>query len=323
MSPLSPWRQLHGFTVAATTPGRETNNGQIFPRIRFLRSSRPTSCRNPIWQPDRVHNRLTRSCWTKHELRVTLAKSSTLSAAMLSSCMWRRAKPHPTIRSSPQNSTRSLSRFLAWLKPRFSSNASTMRIRHFVKLQLASPDNARLGFLRAQLDQLQLRNATDGARIAIREGRFEDAAASIAMARQLSVGDPADIAAVSAELDAARSEQQVDEVLTLAAQRLEDGRLIEPANNNARYYYELALGNDPANTAAKQGLVLIAGKLVLQARESIDNGQLDGAEALLRNARALDPESTDLSASTRALESARSAESRQRPKQLVFAPQNA
>ena len=55
-----------------------------------------------------------------------------------------------------------------------------------------------------------------------------------------------------------------------AAQRLDDGRLIAPANNNARYYYELALGNDPQNAAARQGVVLIAGKLVLQAREAMD-----------------------------------------------------
>ncbi|MBT8076943.1 MAG: energy transducer TonB, partial [Gammaproteobacteria bacterium] len=59
------------------------------------------------------------------------------------------------------------------------------------------------------------------------------------------------------------------------------------------------------NTAAKQGLVLIAGKLVLQAREAMDNGQLDKAGELLRDARALDPQSSDLSASTRALETAR------------------
>ncbi|MBT8078384.1 MAG: hypothetical protein KJO31_07385, partial [Gammaproteobacteria bacterium] len=140
------------------------------------------------------------------------------------------------------------------------------------KLELASPGNARLNFLRAQLDQLQLRSAADDARAAIRDGRFEDAAASIAAARQLSAGDFSGIDTVSAELDAARSEQQVDEVLALAAQRLEDGRLTSPANNNARYYYELALGNDSQNTAAKQGLVLIAGKLVLQAREAMDNG---------------------------------------------------
>lgn len=171
---------------------------------------------------------------------------------------------------------------------------------------LASPDNPRLGFLEAQLGQLQLRTAMDEARAAIREGRFEDATSKIAAVERLAAGSP-DLRTLNEELASAKSEQQVDEVLSLAAQRLNDGRLVAPSNNNARYYYELALSNDPQNAAARQGLVLIAGKLVLQARQEIEKGNLDSAEVLLRDARSLDPSSTDLSASTQALENARDA----------------
>jgi protein TonB len=52
---------------------------------------------------------------------------------------------------------------------------------------------------------------------------------------------------------------------------------------------------------------MIASKLVLRAREAIDNGQLDDAERALRDAGALDPQSTDLAASLQALENARAA----------------
>jgi TonB family protein len=107
------------------------------------------------------------------------------------------------------------------------------------------------------------------------------------------------------ELASARSEQRLDEVLTLASQRLEQNSFTVPANDNARYYYELALSNDPGNTVARQGLTIVASKLVLRAREAIDSGQLNDAERYLRDATALDSEGADLAASMQALNSAK------------------
>jgi TonB family protein len=97
----------------------------------------------------------------------------------------------------------------------------------------------------------------------------------------------------------------VDEVLAQANARLEEGNLTTPSNDNARYYFERALSTDPDNTAARQGLVVIASKLVLQAREQIDQGNFDAADSLLTDARRLDPSSSDLAASTAALSTAR------------------
>ena len=48
----------------------------------------------------------------------------------------------------------------------------------------------------------------------------------------------------------ARSDQRVDEVLALANLRLDEGALTSPANDNARYYFPLALSNDAENAAA-------------------------------------------------------------------------
>ena len=166
------------------------------------------------------------------------------------------------------------------------------------------PNNARLPFLAAQLSQMQLRSFLDDARLAIRESRFEDAGVAIEGARALDVGDTSEIDLVADELGAALSEQRVDDVLAQAAARLEEGRLIEPKNDNARYYYELALSNDPDNAAARQGLITIASKLVLQARTQIDAGKLDTAGDLLANARRLDPSSSDLAVTGDALEAA-------------------
>ncbi len=173
------------------------------------------------------------------------------------------------------------------------------------RVALADPGNARLPFLNAQLSQMQLRSYLDNARAAILDSRFEDAAGAVSAARTLDVADTSAIDAVENELIAARSARQSDEVLSLASARLEEGRLIAPANDNARYYYEMALANDPDSAAARQGLIVVASKLVLSARAEIDGGNFGAAESLLAEAQQLDPASTELAASITALAAAR------------------
>ncbi len=171
----------------------------------------------------------------------------------------------------------------------------------------ADPDNVRLPFLTAQLSQLQLRGYLTDARTAIRESRFEDAGAAIELARSLNLPDSTEADAIENELNTARSEQRAEDVLAMANARLEDNDLLSPANDNARYYFELALSNDPGNTAARQGLSVIASKLALQARSETENGDFDAAEALLSEAYALDPANTELAAAVDALSEKRDA----------------
>ena len=171
-------------------------------------------------------------------------------------------------------------------------------------VRLAQPDNPRLTFLDAQLTQFQFRATVDETRLAIRDGLLADAGRLISEARTLAGGESAEVNLLSEELSAARSQQQVEEVLAIAGERLEAGSLISPSNDNARYYYELALSDDPGNQAAQQGLTIIASKLALKAREAIDEGRLDDAGDLLRDARALDPSSSELAASGKALDTA-------------------
>ena len=168
-------------------------------------------------------------------------------------------------------------------------------------------DHPRLPFLTAQLSQVQLRGHLTDARAAIRDERFEDAANALAAAKTLGTADITEIDEVAHELSSARIEQRVDEVLALANARLEEGDLLSPANDNARYYYELVLSNDSSNTAARQGLNVIASKLVLQARSGIDSGRLDEAEQLLSDARAIDASNSELNATDAALIDARDA----------------
>ena len=175
------------------------------------------------------------------------------------------------------------------------------------RVRSADPENARLPFLRAQLSQLQLRTLLTDARTAIRETQFEDADRLLAAARALDVADAAEIDIVANELSSAHGEQRAEDVLAMANARLEDGSLISPPNDNARYYYELALSNDAENTAARQGLTVVATKLAVQARSEIDNDNLDSAEELLAAANAIDPANSELAVAVDALSDKRAA----------------
>ncbi len=190
----------------------------------------------------------------------------------------------------------------ALLEARLEDAADQIR-----RVRSADPDNARLPFLTAQLSQLQLRTLLTDARTAIRETEFEDAESLLTAARALDVADVAEIDTVADELSAARGEQRAEDVLAMANARLEDGSLISPANDNARYYYELALSNDAENTAARQGLTVVATKLAVQARSEIDSNNLDSAEELLSAANAIDPANSELAVAVDALSDKRAA----------------
>ena len=169
-------------------------------------------------------------------------------------------------------------------------------------LGLADPGNPRITFLTTQLTQQEVRGALDSARTAIRESRFEEAGRELARAETIVGGSSAEIDALSAELAAARDARQLDEVLGSAGERFAADQLLEPANDNARYYYNLALSIDGNSTPAQQGLLAIASKLVLRARTAIDAGDLDQAASILDDARELDPSSAEVAAAQEALQ---------------------
>ena len=92
----------------------------------------------------------------------------------------------------------------------------------------------------------------------------------------------------------------------MANDRLQAGALIAPPDDNARYFFELALVNDPTNTTAREGLSVIASKLALAARTATDTGDLDEAQRLLRSASALEPANSEVVSAEKRLASVRS-----------------
>jgi len=107
------------------------------------------------------------------------------------------------------------------------ANQTTEAARALRVIALAVPESPRLNFLKVQLDQQRFDNLMDQAQIATSETRFEDAGRLLMEAEGLSVADSGELDALSAELAAARNEQQslLDEQRQGTAQQAEAERL--------------------------------------------------------------------------------------------------
>jgi tetratricopeptide (TPR) repeat protein len=78
-------------------------------------------------------------------------------------------------------------------------------------------------------------------------------------------------------------------ILLNAEYTLAHDQLLTPANDNALMYYRKALALDPENTRAKGGLLGIVMRYVDLARQAAARGNYAQANAMLNNARIVDP----------------------------------
>ena len=163
-------------------------------------------------------------------------------------------------------------------------------------VEQADSNNPRLTELGVALARLEQEAELDKARIAIGENRFDDASRYIGSALELLPSETAAVAATRSELDAALGSSRIGHLLRLADAKLQQGQLIKPDGNNARYYFEQVLATDDANEAAQAGLSKVAAALVRSASGEIDAKRLREAHGLLTEARELAPETQGLAA---------------------------
>jgi TonB family protein len=147
---------------------------------------------------------------------------------------------------------------------------------------------------------------------ALLEERLDEAAAAIETARKSGV-EAGRIAFLSAQLgklrdqlkaaqaqtlaqalvqNRAHSEAKPDQdrvtaLLGLASQRAGAGRLIDPPDDNARYYIAQALRLDPENSDALDAKRSLASRLLSEARSAIDRRDFAGATAWIEGANGI------------------------------------
>jgi TonB family protein len=120
--------------------------------------------------------------------------------------------------------------------------------------------------------------------------RRDFARASAWLAAADGIAAPVNIEAAQAALAAARGQADTDaraQLLKNAAERMQQDRLIEPADDSAKYYLLTLRGLDPGNAGLPAALQDLGSRLVVKARRALGLGQYDAARSWLNEAAAI------------------------------------
>ena len=121
------------------------------------------------------------------------------------------------------------------------------------------------------------------------------------------IAAPANIEAVSGLLAKAQREADADawrDLLKNANERLQQDRLIEPANDNAKYYLLTLRSLDPNNAGLAAATADLGARLTAKARRALTLAQYDAARSWLDEAAAIGFGSADSAAARRDLDAA-------------------
>src|SRR4029453_9390754 len=144
-----------------------------------------------------------------------------------------------------------------------------------------------------------------------------EATTAIKIARTLTPGHPR-IAFLEAQLarEAERSAAQQQEtarvdansqklatLIKLGNDRMNQDRLIEPANDSAKYYFTSARDIDGASLLAQQSLRSLAKQMLQKASQAATRGDADGADRWLAQVRALNVSGVDFAKAERDIKS--------------------
>ena len=173
---------------------------------------------------------------------------------------------------------------------RLTEPAGDNALELYLQAQAQNPagETARAGL--AEVRERLLARAEN----ALLEERLDEASAAIETARKSGV-EHGRIAFLSAQLAKSRGQvkaaharaepkadgNKVGALLELAAQRLGDGRLIDPAEDGALYYIRQALQLDPGSDAVQEAQMTLAIRLLKEAHDAIDRRDFAHAAAWL------------------------------------------
>jgi TonB family protein len=183
---------------------------------------------------------------------------------------------------------------------RLTEPAGDNALELYSQAQARNPEDAAARAGLAEVRERLLARAEN----AILEERLDEASAAIATARTAGA-DSSRIAFLTAQLAKSRdqvktalaavrvrSEQQADadkltNLVGLAAQRIKDAQLIDPAGDSARFYVQEALHLDPNSGAALEAEKMLAARLLAEVRGAIDARNFARAADLLEAANGI------------------------------------
>ena len=159
--------------------------------------------------------------------------------------------------------------------------------RDIEAVRTVRPNNMRVAFLSAQLGKERERRLIAQAREAAAGGNYTRARALLERAVQGQQSPSAAVQAARRELAQQRLGSNADSLLRSAGERLQQGKLVEPAGDSAKSFIEAALAADPANAEAQQVRRVLADQTLQKSRQAIARRDFAAAETWLQHAESL------------------------------------
>jgi protein TonB len=206
---------------------------------------------------------------------------------------------------SARERTQSVGRSLETARQRLAQNRLVAPPNDSAKYHLQTAQRAEPNNLAVQQG---LRNLTarvvDEANQAVTRRQYDSARTWLREAE--SLGAPAEqLASIRAALQGAQQDREKNDLLQLVIRRTNENRLLEPAQDNARYYLGQLMAADAQYSGIPQGVSALGTRLVANAQLAISQREYDAAARLLTEARAIGFTGAELAVADAALRAAR------------------
>ncbi len=160
------------------------------------------------------------------------------------------------------------------------------------------PEHVRVAFLTAQIGKERERAVLMQARQAAASGNIEQALAVLDGAARQS-GRSSLVAEARRELEQKKFDERVADYLRKSADRMRRGQLIDPAQDNARFFIESARAIAPNDADVRQAERQLADRLVAEARKALTAGNADQADRWIQAAADTGVSRDDVNSMTR------------------------
>lgn len=154
------------------------------------------------------------------------------------------------------------------------------------------PDHVRVAFLKTQIGKERERALLARARQAASSGNIEEAIAVLDSA--VAGSGSTLVAEARQELVQQRFDERVRSYLRLAEERMSSGALVEPAQDNARFFIESARALAPDDPAVRRAQTTLRDRVIAQARSALAAGDVDEGERWILTASEVGASQDDL-----------------------------
>ena len=161
------------------------------------------------------------------------------------------------------------------------------------------PDHVRVAFLTAQIGKERERAVLMQARQAAASGNIEQAIAVLDGASRQGGNRSGLVAEAKRELEQKKFDERVGDYLRKAADRMKKGDLVEPVQDNARFYVESARAIAPNDPEVRQAQRQLSDRLVTEARKALTAGNADQADRWIQAAADAGVSKDDITSMTR------------------------